>query len=129
VKKWEKEEQEFLTLQADMLQLKNALYRQRRIRLLNEKTNTTSSERCDRAEALVAEMRADLKSLKHRLDEELSELGVNEEASQKILSRFYRAQNGEGSTGEASPLKVRIRFGILGRICFASFLRLVFFKL
>lgn len=113
MKKWEEEEQEFLILQADMLQLRNNLHRQKRIRLLNERTNTASAERYDRAEALVIEMRADLKSLKHRLDEELDELGLDEDAAEKVLSRFYRGQDGGGNTGDASPLKVSYFYGIL----------------
>lgn len=79
-------------------------------------------------------MRADLKSLKHRLDAELHELGkfcrsmclggwlktcitnqqlsfaitgIDDEAAEKILSKFYLGGDAQGSTGEASPLKVR----------------------
>ena len=58
-----------------MLQLRNELYRQRRIRLLNERTFASTRDRSHKVEALVAEMRMDLKSLKLRLEEELHELG------------------------------------------------------
>lgn len=74
-RRWEDEEEEFLTLQASANQLRNALLRQKRFRLLNEKTNAATSERYNRSAELVAEMRSDLKSLKHRLEEELRELG------------------------------------------------------
>lgn len=49
--------------------------RQKRIRLLNERTSVATADRYHRAEELVSEMRADLTSLKQRLDEELTELG------------------------------------------------------
>jgi hypothetical protein len=75
---WEDDEQEHLTLQASVLQTRNALVRQKRIRLLNERTSIATTERYNRAEDLVAEMRSDLKSLKHRLEEELKELGKYE---------------------------------------------------
>jgi hypothetical protein len=58
--------------------LRNTLVRQKRIRQLNEKTSAATSDRYHRAEELVSEMRADLKSLKHRLEEELIELGEQE---------------------------------------------------
>ena len=118
-----------------MLQLRNSLYRQKRIRMNNERTSNAANERYDRAEGLGVEMRADLKSLKHRLDEELNKLGelcgtmvlagdlssstnvnlpnalaivgIEEESAEKILSRFYRGQDTE--TGEASPLKVGLQ--------------------
>lgn len=75
LREWEDEEQEFLTLQASVLQLRNALVRQKRIRLLNERTNAATADRYSRSAELVAEMRSDLKSLKHRLEEEVRELG------------------------------------------------------
>lgn len=45
------------------------------MRLLNERTDTASAERYSRAADLVTEMRSDLKSLRHRLGDELKELG------------------------------------------------------
>lgn len=64
-----------LTLKAESLHLRNKLVRQRRIRLLNAKTRDSAVERYERAETLVTEMRADLKSLISRLDADLKELG------------------------------------------------------
>jgi hypothetical protein len=43
--------------------------------MLNERTFEATSERTHKVEALVSEMRTDLKSLKLRLEEELHELG------------------------------------------------------
>jgi hypothetical protein len=40
-------------------------------------------------EALVSEMRADLKSLKDRLDDEVISLGIDGEKSDKLLAGFY----------------------------------------
>ena len=74
-REWEDDESEYVTLQASVLQLRNALVRQKRIRLLNEKTSLATSDRYRRAEELVSEMRSDLKSLKQRLEQELNELG------------------------------------------------------
>lgn len=104
-RRWEDEEEEFLTLQASAHQLRNALLRQKRFRLLNEKTNAATSERYNRSAELVAEMRSDLKSLKHRLEEELRELGMDENASEQILSKYYLGQQTPVDVGEVSPLK------------------------
>lgn len=43
--------------------------------MLNERTSAVTSDRYNRAEELVSEMRSDLKSLKERLNQELNELG------------------------------------------------------
>lgn len=75
-KSWEKEQEELCTLQASVLQLRNELYRQRRIRLLNERTFASTRDRALKVEGLVSEMRTDLKSLTLRLEEELHELGT-----------------------------------------------------
>lgn len=85
--------------------------RQKRIRLLNEKTNSATADRYIRSAELVAEMRSDLKSLKHRLEEELNELGLDETATEQILSNYYLGQESPVDIGEASPLK-RSRRGI-----------------
>jgi hypothetical protein len=115
------------------LQVRNELYRQRRIRLLNERTFEATSERTHKVEALVSEMRTDLKSLKLRLEEELHELGklswlsfslrpthcpqrfylvcltgIDEGTADEILSSFYREQDlRDAEESEvASPPKV-----------------------
>jgi hypothetical protein len=33
--------------------------------------------------------------------------GIDDEAAEKILLKFYRGDDAQGTTGEASPLKVR----------------------
>jgi len=103
IQEWEKQQQELLTLKAESLHLRNNLFRQRRIRLLNMRTRDSAVDRYERADALVTEMRADLKSLIGRLDTDLKELGINEEMAEKILADFYRGEDEEA--GEASPLK------------------------
>jgi hypothetical protein len=100
----EEEEQEYLTLKASSLQLRNALYRQRRIRMLNERTASSMQDKYQRAEELVAEMRTDLKNLKRKLEGELSELGISEDVANQILSKFYKGQN-ENDRGDASTPK------------------------
>lgn len=78
-----------------MLHLRNQLYRQRRIRALNEKTFVTTRDKSVRVESLVSEMRTDLKSLKNRLDEELKELGIEPETAEAILKEYYLSQDSE----------------------------------
>lgn len=92
------------------------------------RTRDSAVDRYERAESLVTEMRADLKSLIGRLDTDLKELGkwknrrvvvvfseiseidctpgINEEMAEKILADFYCGEDEEA--GEASPLKVRL---------------------
>lgn len=104
VRKLEDERQDYLNQQAKVLQLRNQLYRQRRIRMLNEKTFAASQERASRVESLVAEMRLDLKSLKGRLDQEIRDLGVSVDQSEHILKSFYMSLDSQHQ-GEASPPK------------------------
>jgi hypothetical protein len=93
-----------IDLRARALQLRNQLYRQRRVRMLNERTQATTQERAVRIESLVAEMRTDLKTLKRRLDEEISELGITESEAEEIVSAYYQSLDSQPS-GEASPPK------------------------
>lgn len=104
VRELEDTKQKLLVLKAQALQLKNELYRQRRVRILNERTQAASQERAARVQALVAEMRTDLKTLKRRLDEELTELGMSEEQAESILTAFYASHDSKDK-GEASPPK------------------------
>lgn len=104
VRMHEDEHQELIDLKAETLQLKNELYRQRRVRMLNERTYAATQERAVRVEALVHEMRTDLKTLKRRLDEEVAELGISEDEAEKILTSFYNSLDNKHS-GEASPPK------------------------
>jgi hypothetical protein len=84
------------------MQLRNAVYRQRRIRFLNEKNNAVAQNRRDRFEALLSEMKSDLDILKERLKEELNELGIDQSKAQKILSDYYQLGN---NGPEANGLK------------------------
>lgn len=92
VKEFEEDRQKSYILQAKVLQLRNQLFRQRRIRTLNERTFAATRDRSTRVESLVAEMRTDLKSLRNRLDEELVELGIDQDRAEGILKAHYLAQ-------------------------------------
>ena len=109
VRKLEDQRQEHLNLHAKVLLLRNQLYRQRRIRVLNERTYLSSQERASKVESLVGEMRMDLKSLKSRLDLEIRELGTSEEQAESILAAFYMSQDSQLS-GEISPPSRTRRF-------------------
>lgn len=76
-------------MQGKAQQLRNAVYRQRRIRLLNEHNATSSQNRRDRFEFLLREMKSDLDILKDRLKEELNELGIDESKARQMLSDYY----------------------------------------
>lgn len=107
VRSWEDDEQEYLTLRASTLQLKNALYRQRRLRMLNERTSASVTDKYQRAGDLVSEMRSDLKSLKRRLEDELNELGISQETANQILSKFYKGQDEEDKGDASTPIRLR----------------------
>lgn len=62
-------------LKIKVLQLRNRLVRQKKIRSLNERSLEVGKKRADKVESLLVEMQTDLKSLKGRLQEELNELG------------------------------------------------------
>ena len=74
-REWEDIRDELSLLRAQVLQRRNELARQRRLRVMNERALATTTDKATRVENLVSEMRADLKSLKDRLDYELIELG------------------------------------------------------
>jgi len=116
VRKWEDDEQEFLNLRASVLQLKNALYRQRRIRVLNERTTISMNDRYLRAEELVSEMRSDLKSLKRRLGDELKELGITDEMANQILFQFYQGHQEEDKGDASTPKRLRRASSMIGEM-------------
>lgn len=107
MRKWEDDEQEYLNLRASVLQLKNALYRQRRIRVLNDRTTASMNDRHLRAEELVSEMRLDLKSLKRRLGDELNELGITDGMANQILFQFYQGHQDEDKGDASTPKRLR----------------------
>lgn len=96
--------QENIHLSAKVLALKHKLVRQKRVRLLNERTDASNTIRAARVEALVNEMRADLKSLKNRLDDEIRELGIDKERAERILAEYFESLD-TIYEGEASPAK------------------------
>jgi len=93
--KWEEERCERYTLKGNTLQLRNDVYRQRRIRNLNERSFSSSKERSDRSKCLLAEMKADLNSLKERLNDELFELGIDQEKAEELLANHYKHEQEE----------------------------------
>jgi len=115
-RKWEDDEQEYLNLRASVLQLRNALYRQRRIRVLNERTTTSMNDRYLRAEELVSEMRSDLKSLKRRLGDELKELGITDGTANKILFQFYQGHHEEDRGDALTPKRLRRASSMIGEM-------------
>ncbi|KAI2505853.1 hypothetical protein MHU86_8549 [Fragilaria crotonensis] len=88
-REWEDIRDELSLLRAQVLQRRNELARQRRLRVMNERALATTTDKASRVENLVAEMRADLKSLKDRLDYELIELGIDGEQAGSLLSAHY----------------------------------------
>lgn len=104
IRKNEDDNQDEIGLRASVLQLRNELYRQRRVRMLNERTLASTKERATRVETLVAEMRTDLKTLKRRLDEEVAVLGIGESEAEAIVTAYYQSLDSQHST-EGSPPK------------------------
>ena len=96
-----------MNLRASVLQLKNKLYRQRRIGILNKRTTNSMNDRYLRAEELVSEMRTDLKSLKRRLGDELKELGITDSMANQILFRFYQGHQEEDKGDASTPKRLR----------------------
>ena len=86
VKQWEDVRFELYALKGRASQLRNELHRQRRIRMLNERTRHVLDERGERAEGLLAEMKSDLISLKDRLGRELHELGMDQNRAAELLA-------------------------------------------
>ncbi|GAX20817.1 hypothetical protein FisN_7Hh130 [Fistulifera solaris] len=93
-----------ILLQAKVNHLRNKLQRQRRIRVMNERTLGSTQERAAKVESFVLEMRSDLKSLKMRLSEEIRELGVSEEQATAILASYSGSLHDEDLT-EGTPSK------------------------
>ena len=105
-----------MNLRASILQLKNTLHRQRRIRVLNEKTRASMDDRYLRAEELVSEMRSDLKSLKRRLGDELSELGITDDMAEQILFQFYQGHQDEDTGDASTPKRLRRASSMIGEM-------------
>mmetsp|Transcript_24546 Transcript_24546/g.27980 ORF Transcript_24546/g.27980 Transcript_24546/m.27980 type:complete len:947 (-) Transcript_24546:272-3112(-) len=106
---WEDIRDEVSVLHAQVLQRRNEIARQRRIRLMNERSLSSARYQSNRVESLVLEMRADLKSLKDRLDDELIELGIEGEITDRLLAQHYEEENFELSFIRRAPPKRKIR--------------------
>lgn len=85
-------------MEGQAIQLRNKLYRQRRIRFLNEKNAVSAQKRRDRFEFLLTEMKSDLDMLKDRLKDELAELGIDQDRARHILSEYYRPDSEESDS-------------------------------
>jgi len=88
-----------LSLQAQVLQKRNALYRQRKIRLRNERCFSNSIERATKVEKFMIEMKDDYIGLKHRLAKELEELGIDCDKVNSMLKDYYRMKGCEVVSG------------------------------
>jgi hypothetical protein len=93
VKQWEDVRYEVVTLKGRANQLRNELHRQRRIRMLNERTRHVLDERAERVEGLLAEMKSDLITLKEQLDHELCELGIDQDHAADILADYIKERD------------------------------------
>lgn len=116
MREWEDDEQEYLNLRASVLQLKNALYRQRRIGVLNKRTTVSMNDRYHRAEELVSEMRTDLKSLKRRLGDELKELGITDGMANQLFLQFYQGHQEEDKGDASTPKRLRRVSSMIGEM-------------
>lgn len=105
-----------MNLRSSVLQLKNKLYRQRRIGILNKRTANSMNDRYVRAEELVSEMRADLKSLKRRLGDELKELGITDSMANQIIYRFYQGHQEEDKGDASTPKRLRRASSMIGEM-------------
>ncbi len=103
---WEHDREELRRLQGDVQQLKNAVYRQRRIRFLNEKNASTAQNRRDRFEVQLSEMNSDLDILKERLNEELKELGIDQSKARQLLAEYYKMEEETDSSDIGEKRKV-----------------------
>lgn len=74
----ESRHEEMNVLKGKVLQLRNRLGRQKRLRSLNERSLVAGKSRAKKVEGLLLEMQMDLKNLKGRLAEELTQLGIGD---------------------------------------------------
>lgn len=108
----EARQEEMNVLKGKVLQLRNKLGRQKRLRSLNERSLIAGKNKANKVEGLLLEMQMDLKNLKTRLHKEVTDLGIgngimppdgtkeNEAATDPSLS----VQGGDGGEGESSGI-------------------------
>ena len=72
----EARQEEMNVLKGRVLQLRNKLGRQKRLRSLNERSLIAGKNKANKVEGLLLEMQMDLKNLKTRLHKEVTDLGI-----------------------------------------------------
>mmetsp|Transcript_11381 Transcript_11381/g.13206 ORF Transcript_11381/g.13206 Transcript_11381/m.13206 type:complete len:100 (-) Transcript_11381:1362-1661(-) len=82
------------------MQLSNKVYRQKRIRYLNEKSCSSNQDKSDRFEVLLNEMKADLDILKKRLNDKLFELGIDQAHAEALLAEYNDMKDEENDDEE-----------------------------
>jgi hypothetical protein len=85
-KDWEARRQQLYNMKGKVLTLRNQLSQERRARITSERGHIVSQERMERVEMLLSEMKVDLQSLKNRLNEELTQLGISQSRAREMLS-------------------------------------------
>lgn len=75
LKTFETQREELNSVKIEVMQLRNRLSRQKRVRSLNERSLAAGKNRSRKVEGLLSEMHMDLSNLKERLQAELRELG------------------------------------------------------
>jgi len=85
-KDWEARRQQLYNMKGKVLTLRNQLSQERRARIASERGHIVSQERMERVEMLLSEMKVDLQSLKNRLNEELTQLGISQSRAREMLS-------------------------------------------
>ncbi len=75
VKTFEIQREKLNNVKIEVMQLRNRLSRQKRVRSLNERSLAAGKNRSRKVEGLLSEMQLDLTNLKTRLQDELRELG------------------------------------------------------
>ena len=105
----EARQEEMNVLKGKVLQLRNKLGRQKRLRSLNERSLIAGKNKANKVEGLLLEMQMDLKNLKTRLHKEVTDLGIgngimlSEGAKENEATADPSAQGG-GEAGEASGI-------------------------
>lgn len=100
-KEWEVNREELRRLQGRAMQLRNKVYRQKRLRFLNERSCLTGKDRRGRFKILLSDMKSDLDSLKGRLKEELYELSIDPVKASELLSKYDAADDSAASADDS----------------------------
>ncbi|KAL3786491.1 hypothetical protein HJC23_010657 [Cyclotella cryptica] len=108
VEKYESQKEKLNRLKIKVLQLRNRLSRQKKIRILNERSLKAGENRAERVEGLLMEMQADLRCLKERLQDELNELGMGNGCDTNTESKNVdqTEQKGDASLPDSRSVEV-----------------------